>query len=136
MNSQRAFVGFSALLFAVSVAATVVWCASMAGMVGMAMPGGWTMSMAWMRMPGQSWPATAAHFLGMWIVMMIAMMLPSLLPMLARYRQAVGTAGAARVGVLTMIAGGGYFLVWTLIGVAVFPLGIGLTAASMHWPAV
>jgi hypothetical protein len=22
----------------------------------MPMPGGWTMSMAWMRMPGQTWP--------------------------------------------------------------------------------
>jgi len=48
----------------------------------MPMPGGWTMSMAWMRMPGQTWPGAAASFLGMWIVMMVAMMLPSLVPML------------------------------------------------------
>jgi len=32
------------------------------------MPGGWTMSMAWVRMPGQSWPVAAASFLGMWVV--------------------------------------------------------------------
>jgi len=44
----------------------------------MTMPGGWMMSMAWMRLPGQSWPGAAASFLGMWIVMMVAMMLPSL----------------------------------------------------------
>ena len=55
---------------------------SMSAMGGMPMPGGWTMSMPWMRMPGQSWPAAAASFLGMWIVMMAAMMLPSLVPML------------------------------------------------------
>jgi hypothetical protein len=36
----------------------------------MLMPGGWTMSMAWMRMPGQTWPGAAASFLAMWIVMM------------------------------------------------------------------
>ena len=59
------------------------------------MPGGWTMSMAWMRMPGQTWPGLAVAFLGMWIVMMVAMMLPSLVPMLWRYRQAVGRTAAS-----------------------------------------
>jgi predicted metal-binding membrane protein len=44
----------------------------------MPMPGRWTMPMAWMRMPGQTWPGAAASFLGMWVVMMVAMMLPSL----------------------------------------------------------
>jgi predicted metal-binding membrane protein len=48
----------------------------------MSMPGGWTMSMAWTLMPGQTWPGAAASFLGMWTVMMVAMMLPSLVPML------------------------------------------------------
>jgi hypothetical protein len=52
-TSERAFFGVSALLFAASAAATIVWCASMSAMGGMPMPGGWTMSMAWMRMPGQ-----------------------------------------------------------------------------------
>ena len=55
MHSERAFFGVSALLFAASAAATVVWCASMSATGGMPMPGGWTMSMAWMRMPGQTW---------------------------------------------------------------------------------
>ncbi len=44
----------------------------------MEMPGDWTMSMAWMRMPGQSWVGAGGTFLGMWVVMMVAMMLPSL----------------------------------------------------------
>ena len=72
MRSQRAFAGSAALLFAGSAAVTITWCDSMASMGGMAMPGGWTMSMAWMRMPGQTWPGAAASFLGMWVVIMVA----------------------------------------------------------------
>src|SRR5262249_60069203 len=84
---ERTFRAAATLLFAVSALATVWWCGSMSG--GMPMPGGWTMSMAWMRMPGQTWPAAAASFMAMWILMMVAMMLPSLVPMLSRYRRAV-----------------------------------------------
>src|SRR5439155_16444470 len=101
--SELAFLGVSALLFAASVAVTIAWCASMSAMGEMPMPGGWTMSMAWMRMPGQTWLDAAASFLGMWVVMMVAMMLPSLVPMLRRYRQAVGRPGEARVGRLTAL---------------------------------
>src|SRR5262249_7145813 len=71
--TERTLFGVSALLFAASTAGTIVWCASMATMGDMPMPGGWTMSMAWMRMPGQTWPGAAASFLGMWVVMMLAM---------------------------------------------------------------
>src|SRR5471030_2675806 len=99
--SQQTFLGVSALLFVASAAVTIVWCESMSAMGGMPMPGGWTMSMIWMRMPGQTWPGAAASFLGMWVVMMVAMMLPSLVPMLWRYRQAVGTAGEMHLGRLT-----------------------------------
>jgi hypothetical protein len=70
---NRAFLGVSALLFLASTVVTMVWCASMSAMGGMQMPGGWTMSMAWMPMPGQSWLGAAAMFLGMWIVMMLAL---------------------------------------------------------------
>ena len=59
------------------------------------MPGGWTMSMAWMRMPGQTWLGFAASFLGMWVAMMVAMMLPSLVPMLWRYRASSAPPGEA-----------------------------------------
>src|ERR1700704_6256607 len=115
--SQQAFLGVSALLFAASAAGTIVACASMSTMVEMPMPGGWTMSMAWMRMPGQTWPGAAASFLGLWVVMMVAMMLPSLVPMLWRYRQAVGP-GETRLGRLTALVGVGYFFVWTMFGMA------------------
>lgn len=135
-SAERAFFGVSALLFAASAAVTIVWCASMPAMGGMRMPGGWTMSMAWMRMPGQTWPGAAASFLGMWAVMMVAMMLPSLVPMLGRYRQAVGTAGETRLGRLTALVGAGYFFVWTALGMAVFPLGFALAAVAMQHPAL
>jgi predicted metal-binding membrane protein len=134
--SGQAFFGVSALLFAASAAITAVWCTSMPAMGGMPMPGGWTMSMAWMRMPGQSWPGAAASFLGMWIVMMVAMMLPSLVPMLRRYRQAVGRTGETRLGRLTALVGLGYFFVWTAFGMAIFPLGVALAAVEMRQPAL
>jgi predicted metal-binding membrane protein len=129
-------VAISALLFAASTVVTIVWCGSMSGMGDMPMPGGWTMSMAWMRMGGQSWPGAAASFLAMWVVMMVAMMSPSLVPMLWRYRQAVGRAGEARVGRLTALVGAGYFVVWTVVGIAAFPLGVALAALEMRQPAL
>jgi predicted metal-binding membrane protein len=134
--SEHAFFGVSALLFAASAAVTIVWCASMSAMGGMPMPGGWTMSMAWMRMHGQTWPGAGASFLGMWAVMMVAMMLPSLVPMLWRYRQAVGRTGELRLGLLTALVGGGYFFFWTVLGIAAFPLGALLAAVEMQQPAL
>ena len=134
--SQQVFLGVSALLFAASAAATIVWCGSMSAMGEMPMPGGWTMSMAWMRMPRQTWPGAAASFLCMWVVMMVTMMLPSLVPMLWRYRQAVGRRGETRLGRLTALVGVGYFFVWTVFGMAAFPLGVALAAVEMRQPAV
>jgi predicted metal-binding membrane protein len=134
--SQRAFFGVLTLLFAASAAVTIVWCASMSAMGGMPMPGGWTMSMAWMRMPGESWPVTAVSFLGMWIVMMVAMMVPSQVPMLWRYREAVGMKGETRLGRLTALVGVGYFLVWVVFGMTAFPLGVALAAIEMQRPAL
>jgi predicted metal-binding membrane protein len=134
--SRYAFFGVSALLFAASAAVTIGWCGSTSEMRGMPMPGGWTMSMAWMRMPGQTWPAAAASFLGMWVVMMIAMMLPCLVPMLWRYRQAVASAGETRIDRRIALIGAGYFSVWTVFGMAVFPLGVALVEIEMRQPAL
>ena len=125
-RSQVAFMGISGLLFAASVVVTTVWCGSMSKMRGMPMPGAWTMSMAWMRMPGQTWPGAVAAFLGMWIVMMAAMMLPSLIPVLRRYREAR----------LTGLVAAGYFFVWTVLGLPVFVLGSALAAMEMREPAL
>jgi predicted metal-binding membrane protein len=72
----------------------------------------------------------------MWVVMMVAMMLPSLVPMLWRYRQAIGRTGDARLGRLTAIVGVGYFLVWSVFGMAAYPLGVALAAIEMEQPAL
>ena len=134
--SRQAFLGVSALLFAASTAVTIVWCTSMSAMGEMPMPGGWTMSLMWMRMPGQTWLGAAASFLGMWVVMMAAMMLPSLVPILWRYRQALGSTGETLLGRLTALVGVGYFFVWAVFGMAVFPLGVTLAAIGMQQPAL
>ena len=120
---EHAFIVTAALVFAASTAVTIAWCSSMSAMPGMEMPGGWTMSMTWMRMPGQSWFGAAATFLGMWVVMMIAMMMPVLVPMLSRRRSAFGTVA-------------GYFFVWTLCGAMVFPFGIAIAEWVMRVPPV
>lgn len=136
MTSERVFYSIAALLFAITVTVTIVWCGSMAAMGGMSMPGGWTMSMAWMRMPGQTWAHAAASFVGMWTVMMVAMMLPSLVPMLSRYRRAVGRPGEARLARLTLWVGAGYFFVWTMLGLVAFPVGVMVANAEMQMPAL
>lgn len=123
-----------ALLFIVNAAITVVWCVSMADMGAVPMAGGWTMSMTWLLMCGQTWFEAAASFLGMWLAMMAAMMLPSLAPLLWRYRAAV--AGRAQLGLLMVLVGSSYFCVWALFGLTVFLLGATVAEAAMRQPAV
>jgi predicted metal-binding membrane protein len=72
----------------------------------------------------------------MWVVMMAAMMLPSLVPMLLRYREAVGGTGETRLGRLTALVGIGYFFAWSVFGIAAFPLGVALAAIEMQHPAL
>ena len=130
--SRPGFFIATALLFTVSAAVTVEWCASMSAMGEMTMPGGWTLSMAWMWMPTGTWFGSATSFLGMWIVMTVAMMLPSLVPMLWRYREAVDGISEPWPGRLTALVALGYFSVWTAFGMAVFALGAALAAVEMR----
>jgi len=130
------FFGISVLVFAASATVTIVWSVSMSAMDGMPMPGGWTMSMTWMLMPEQTWVGAAVSFMGMWMVMMVAMMMPSLTPMLWRYRQAVYATGESRLVWLTTLVGAGYFFVWSLFGIAAFPLGVVLATVEMQQPAL
>lgn len=130
-----AFFGIAAGIFVASVTATVIACASMSAMGGVPMPGGWTMSMAWVRMCGRTWVSVAASFLGMWIVMMVAMMLPSLLHTLWRCREAIDKVAGARLGPLGMLLTGvAYFFVWSALGAGVFLLGAALAALEMKLP--
>lgn len=135
-GSEWAYYVAAALVFAASVAGTIACWVSMSGMDGMPMPGDWTMSMMWMRMPGQTWPAAVASFLVMWMVMMVAMMLPSLVPMLTRYRQAIRGTSRARRAALTGCVATAYFLVWAAFGMVAYPLGLALASATMESAAL
>ena len=122
IGQDAAFFGAAALAFGIAAAATL--------------HGYRSMSMPWMRMPGQTWPALVAEFLGMWVAMMVAMMLPSLVPTLWRYRRALRIAGEMRLGRLTTLVSVGYFAVWAVLGVAALALSIALATIPMRLPAV
>jgi predicted metal-binding membrane protein len=132
--ARAAFFGVAALLFAASVTATIASSASMAAMGGLPMSGGWMLSLMWTRMCGESWLGAAAAFLAMWSAMMPAMMLPALIPVLWRYRRALGRTAANAADRLTALVGAGYFVVWVLLGAAVFPLGAALATIEMQQP--
>jgi predicted metal-binding membrane protein len=117
--------GIGLLLFATAAAATIAGSLSMQDMGEVPMPGGWTLSTAWMPMCGQSWAEAAASFTGMWVVMMVAMMLPALLPQLRHCRPGLAAA-----------AGAGYFLVWTTLGLIIFALGAAVTQALLQMNTV
>jgi predicted metal-binding membrane protein len=117
------FYASSALVFCICLIATLYFVRSMSG--GMQMPGGWQMSMIWMRMPGQNWLSASAMFLAMWLAMMVAMMLPSAFPMLSHFKRSM--SGSA------WLVACGYFLVWAAAGGFVYVLGTGLAYAAMRW---
>jgi predicted metal-binding membrane protein len=131
-SSDRAFLVAVALAFVAASAATVHWCTAMTG--DMPMPGGWTLSMIWMPMPGQPWLGAAAGFLGMWMVMMVAMMQPSLVAMLWDYRRALRTRATPGTGVMTAVAGAAYFTVWLGVGFVALGLGTEVAAVAMRSP--
>jgi predicted metal-binding membrane protein len=100
----------------------------------MPMPGGWSMSMAWMSMGNQSPVAHAALFLVMWAVMMIAMMLPSVMPAVLLHRRLVLSRverGDAAPGSNVLLLAG-YFSVWVVFGVVAYAIGMTLAWAAMR----
>ena len=117
------------LIFLLSAAITLYFCQTMSG--GMEMPGGWTMSMMWMPMPGQPWIAAAAMFLAMWLAMMVAMMLPSAFPMLLMYRRVLHFRGERRAGAAVALMACGYFAVWLAAGAAAYGGGLVIAWATM-----
>lgn len=115
------FIAICALAFIISTLATIHFCHSMC--CSMEMPGGWTMSMMWMPMPGQAWTASALTFMVMWLAMMVAMMMPSAVPVFLRSRRHC-------VSLCAMACG--YFAVWLAAGLGVYALGAALTAFAMR----
>jgi predicted metal-binding membrane protein len=128
------FLAASAVIFVASAVASILWCHSMSGR--MPMPGGWTMSMAWMRMPGQTWPQAALMFIAMWTLMMLAMMLPCLTPMLLNYRRELRSRQATYLAWLTALAAAGYLAFWALLGAIAYPFGVLLASAEMRSTAL
>jgi predicted metal-binding membrane protein len=69
-------------------------------------------------------------------VMMVVMMMPSLVPMLWRYRRAVAMTDEGRIARLTALVSLGYFFIWAVLGVVVFPVGVALAAFEMKLPVL
>ena len=135
-SASRSFLIVTVLLFVASSAGVIALCRSMSAMGEMPMPGGWSLSMIWMPMAGQSWLGAAATFVGMWTVMMIAMMLPSIAPVMWRYRNAIETASDSTRNRVSALMGIGYLVPWTGFGVMVFVVGAALAAFAMRHDSV
>ena len=133
MSSRYVRLGLFAIVFVACAAMTIATSASMSAMGGMEMPGGWTMSHMWMVMPGQSWFAAGASFVELWTPMMVAMMIPSLLPSLRSFRTSLGVhVSGARADWMVVELGVAYFVVWTSVGIVVFPLGVAAADVAMR----
>ncbi len=122
--------GIASLIFLGAAALTLYGTRSMSG--GMPMPGGWTMPMMWMVMPGQSPWSAAWMFLLMWQAMMVAMMLPSTWPMLSLYRRVALHTAAPRPALSTVVVGAGYFGVWLAFGAVAFGIGLEVSRWAME----
>lgn len=119
--SRHAFLAFCAFAFVASASATVYFCRSMC--CEMEMAGGWTMSMMWMRMRGQTWITSALTFLLMWLAMMVAMMLPSALPTFLKTRRHWSSLCCMAYG---------YFAIWLAAGVGIYAFGVAFAAIAMR----
>ena len=81
------------------------------------------MSMMWMRMSGQTWVASAASFLFMWLAMMVAMMMPSALPMFLKTRRPLYSLCCMATG---------YFAIWLAAGVGIYAPGVWFATVAMR----
>src|SRR5882672_3625629 len=115
------FIAVCIVAFVANGSATAYFCRSMC--CDMKMPGGWTMSMMWMRMSGQTWAASAASFLLMWLAMMVAMMMPSALPMFLKTR---------RPWCSLCYMATGYFAIWLAAGVGIYAPGVWFATVAMR----
>lgn len=131
-RTRAIFVVLAALLFAASTTATALRFTSMAAMSGTPMPGGWTLSAAWLPLCGRTWLQTAAAFASMWATMTPAMMLPALAPMLWRERATL----TIHSGWLIILSGGAYLSVWLFAGMLLFPVGAALASLAIRVPSI
>jgi len=119
----------------VTIAAWAYTISSASAMASaMPMPGGWSMSMAWMSTGQQSPLAHAMMFLAMWAVMMIAMMLPSVMPAVLLHRRLVETRikRGDRAAASQFLLLAGYFSIWVAFGVVAYAAGMTIATAAMR----
>ena len=129
---ESSLIGMATLLTIAAWTYTISTANTMSA--AMPMPGGWSMSMAWMSMGSQSPLAHAAMFLLMWTAMMIAMMLPSVMPAVLLHRQMIKVRverGVRNSGSHALMLAG-YFLVWVAFGALAYAIGMALASAAMH----
>jgi len=119
------FIFMCVVVFIAAVSTTIYFNGSMAD--EMEMPGGWRMSMMWMRMPGQTWSLSTLSFLLMWLAMMVAMMMPSALFMFLRTR---------RRWLSLCYMTSGYFAIWLIAGFGIYVLGAKFNDATMRSEAL
>ena len=129
---ESSLVGVATLLTVAAWAYTISTATTMSA--AMPMPGGWSMSMAWMSMGSQSLLAHAGMFLLMWTAMMIAMMLPSVMPAVLLHRQMIKVRvdrGVRSSGSHALLLAG-YFSVWVAFGAVAYAIGMMLAWAAMQ----
>ena len=128
----------TSLIGAAGIVTVVAWVYTIHGASAMSssmpMPGGWSMSMAWMSMGNQSLLAHATMFLAMWATMMVAMMLPSVMPAVLLHQRLMHTRvarGDSPAGSHVLLLAG-YFAVWTGFGAVAYAIGMTVAAAAMR----
>ncbi|RWC07951.1 MAG: DUF2182 domain-containing protein [Mesorhizobium sp.] len=86
-----------------------------------------------MRMDSPTMGITAALFLAVWLIMMIAMMFPAAAPMILTFHQVQsGKRGRGQAFVSTWVFVAGYMLVWTATGVLAFAGAAGAEMLAAH----
>jgi predicted metal-binding membrane protein len=115
------FIAVCVIAFITGGSATAYFYRSMC--CDMKMPGGWMMSMMWMRMSGQTWAASVTSFLLMWLAMMVAMMMPSALPMFIKTR---------RQWTSLCFMACGYFAIWLAAGIGIYAPGVVFASVAMR----
>jgi predicted metal-binding membrane protein len=84
---------------------------------------------------GLTMGVSAALFIALWAVMMVAMMFPTAAPMILTFRAVSGEKQQERSFIATWIFVGAYLLVWSLSGVLAYALALGaeMLAAQSMW---
>jgi len=96
----------------------------------------WQSTMMSSQAMGLTTVMSAALFIALWVVMMVAMMFPTAAPMILMFRAVyAGKRQREQAFVPTWVFVSAYLLVWSLCGVLAYPLAVGIEklAAQSMW---